>query len=433
MSTDIAWSPVVDLIERVTGEEDLLPSVVAGVSSMVREVSVLPPADIAGHTRALLAAATRAIASRRGPTEAELSFVAELGVTRARQGVPIEAVLSAIHVAERAIWSRAREVAAAEGVGAALLLDARELYDDWAEAVRSRLIRAHREAQATGEPGPGDRDAAILRRLLAGGSAAALAAAEAGLPPGAPLWVLAARPGADTAPWWRPAHPRRPDLSALLDGLLIALTTRPPAPPPSAPTAEAPAATTPGAGPVGVGTAGARTVSVRTAGAETASVRTAGAGTAGAGTASARTAGAAGAAAGVAGPVEAENLAAARRLAVSALEAAEATGRTGAVHAADVAVLVAAADRADLAAVLLERHRSARAELGANAEPVARAVCAWLEARRDAAAAAGRLFVHPNTVRNRVQRFTEATGIDPSDAFGAVNAWWLCRTWLAPA
>ncbi|TDC09105.1 PucR family transcriptional regulator, partial [Actinomadura bangladeshensis] len=143
---DADWTPLIDLIERISREEDLLPSVVAGVTSLVREVSVLPPADIAGHTRALLAAATRAIAARRGPTEAELAFVAELGVTRARQGVPVEAVLSAIHVAERAIWSRAREVAAAEGVGDGLLLDARELYDDWAEAVRTRLIRAHREA-----------------------------------------------------------------------------------------------------------------------------------------------------------------------------------------------------------------------------------------------------------------------------------------------
>jgi hypothetical protein len=118
------WTAVVDLIERVMGDEDLLPSVISGVRATVREVSVLPPSDIAGHTRALLTAATRAMAARRGPTEAELSFVAELGVTRARQGVPIEAVLGAIHVAERAIWARAREVARAEGVSAERLLDA---------------------------------------------------------------------------------------------------------------------------------------------------------------------------------------------------------------------------------------------------------------------------------------------------------------------
>ncbi|MFG2089767.1 MULTISPECIES: helix-turn-helix domain-containing protein [unclassified Spirillospora] len=364
---DTDWAPVIDLIERVTVEKDLLPSVVAGVSSMVREVSVLPPADIAGHTRALLAAATRAIAARRGPTEAELSFVAELAVTRARQGVPIEAVLSAIHVAERAIWSRAREVAAAEGIGAGLLLDARELYDDWVEAVRSRLIRAHREAQATGEPGPDERDAAILRRLLDGGSAAALAAAEAGLPTNTPLWVMATRPTSTVT-----TATRGPGVSALVDGLVIAVVVRAPA------------------------------------------------------------SHDAGVPAGVAGPVEAENLAAARRLAVSALTAAEATGRTGIAHVADVAVLAAVAGRSDLASVLLERHRAAWRELGANAEPVARAVCAWLEARRDVTSAAGHLFVHPNTVRNRVQRFTDVTGIDPSDTFGAVNAWWLCRTWLAP-
>ncbi|MFA1545403.1 helix-turn-helix domain-containing protein [Actinomadura chokoriensis] len=370
--SDIDWTPVIDLIERISREEDLLPSVVAGVASLVRDVSVLPPADIAGHTRALLAAATRAIAARRGPTEGELAFVAELGVTRARQGVPVEAVLSAIHVAERAIWSRARELAAAEGIGAGLLLDARELYDDWAEAVRSRLIKAHREASAGGGPGrPDERDAALLRRLLDGGSAAALAAAEAGLPDGGALWVLAARPAARTDRG-HPQPVRPPALSALLDGLLFAVTARPPVSP-------------------------------------------------------------GGAAAGLAGPAEAENLAAARRLAASALTAAEATGRTGVVHVADVAVVAAAADRTDLAAILLDRYRAARAELGANAEPVARAVCAWLETGRDVAAAAGRLFVHPNTVRNRVQRFTEVTGIDAADTFGGVNAWWLCRTWLTPA
>ncbi|MFA1538944.1 helix-turn-helix domain-containing protein [Actinomadura monticuli] len=373
--SDADWTPVIDLIERISREEDLLPSVVAGVTSVVRDVSVLPPADIAGHTRALLAAATRAIAARRGPTEGELAFVAELGVTRARQGVPVEAVLSAVHVAERAIWSRAREIAAAEGIGDGLLLDARELYDDWAEAVRSRLIKAHREASAGGGPGPHERDAALLRRLLDGGSAAALAAAEAGLPAGAALWVLAARPTADAGTGMGrgnlpPVRPPAP--SALLDGLLFAVTARPPAAP-------------------------------------------------------------GGAATGLAGPAEAENLAAARRLAVSALAAAEATGRTGVVHVAEVAVVAAAADRTDLASILLDRYRPARAELAANAEPVARAVCAWLEAGRDVNAAAGRLFVHPNTVRNRVQRFTEVTGIDAADTFGGVNAWWLCRAWLVPS
>ncbi|MEU8544074.1 helix-turn-helix domain-containing protein [Streptomyces sp. NPDC048717] len=370
------WSSVVDLIERVVGEEDLLTSVVGGVRSTVREIAVLPASDIAGHTRALLAAATRALAAGRGPTEAELSFVEELAHTRARQGVPIEAVLGAIHVAERAIWSRARDAAARDsaaggGIDAGLLLDARELYDDWAEAVRGRLIRAHREAVGAGAHAPAaERDLAVLRRLLVGGSAAGLAAAEAGLPVGGRLWVLVSRPGEHGLEQSLREQGAQA-LVAHVDGLLVAVLTRAPA------------------------------------------VR------------------ASGVTAGVAGPAEPEELGGARRLALAALTAAESTGRAGAVHVAEVAVLAAVADRADLAAMLTDRHRAAWAALGTHGRPVALAVRAWLEAGREVGAAAGRLFVHPNTVRNRVQRFAETTGIDPFDTFGAMNAWWLCCTWLA--
>ncbi|MEW2624175.1 helix-turn-helix domain-containing protein [Streptomyces sp. NPDC048106] len=363
------WGSVVDLIERVVGEDDLLPSVVTGVRTTVPEVAGLAPADIAAHTRALLAAATRALAAGRGPTEAELSFVAELGHTRAQQGVPIEAVLGAIHVSERAIWSRAREAAAEAGIEARLLLDVRELYDDWAEAVRARLIKAHRAAD-TGRHSAGDRNPTILRRLFEGGSAAALAAAEAGLPVTGGLWVLVARPGDGGLEHM--LRDRSQALTGQLDGLLVAVL-------PQAPTARAAVA------------------------------------------------------AGLAGPAEPEELGTARRLALAALAAAESTGRTGVVHVADVAVLAAVADRADLSAVLTERHRPAPTALGAHTGPVALAVRAWLEAGRDVSAAAERLFVHPNTVRNRVQRFAEVTGIDPHDTFGALNAWWLCRSWLVSA
>ncbi|WAL69231.1 helix-turn-helix domain-containing protein [Amycolatopsis cynarae] len=367
-----AWRRVVDLIERVVGEEDLLAVSVAGVRTLVPEVAVLTPADIAGHTRALLAAAARALAARRGPTGAELSFVEDLAVTRAHQGVPIEAVLRAIHVAERAIWSRAREAAAADGVGPELLLDARELYDDWAEAVRGRLIAAHRAANADQAPAR-DRDVALLRRLLDGGSAAALAAAEAGLPVTGGLWVAVARPGGAAAVRRALAERHRPSPSAVVDGLLVAVLGQAPSP---------------------------RSVPDGTL-------------------------------VGLAGPAEPEELTGTRRLALAALTAAEATARAGLVHIAEVPVLAAIVDRADLAAALLEKHRQAWATLGANAEPVARAVCAWVEAGGDTNRAAERQFVHPNTVRNRVLRFAGITGIDPGTAFGAVDAWWLCRAWLA--
>ncbi|WFR73036.1 helix-turn-helix domain-containing protein [Prescottella defluvii] len=90
-------------------------------------------------------------------------------------------------------------------------------------------------------------------------------------------------------------------------------------------------------------------------------------------------------------------------------------------------------DRADLATMLVDRYRSAWTELGAGAGATAHTVRAWLEANRVVVPVAERLFVHPNTVRNRVQRFLDVTGIDPHSTFGAVDAWWLCRAWLAQA
>ena len=188
------WALLVDLIERVVSDDELLPAVVVSVRTTVRDIGALPSADVASHTRALLVAATRAIAARRRPTEAELAFVAELGIARASQGVPLDAVLSAIHVAERAIWSRARQVAAQQGVSTDLLLDARELYDDWSDAVRARLTTTHRATEVDRHLPAVHRDASLLRRLLESGSAAELAAAEAGLPAGERLWVLVARP-----------------------------------------------------------------------------------------------------------------------------------------------------------------------------------------------------------------------------------------------
>jgi hypothetical protein len=82
--------------------------------------------------------------------------------------------------------------------------------------------------------------------------------------------------------------------------------------------------------------------------------------------------------AGLAGPAEPDKLAPVRRLALAALAAAESNGRTGIIHIADVAWQAALTERADLAAVLLDRHRDAWATLGPNAGPVAHAVLAFL-------------------------------------------------------
>ena len=380
------WAPVATLIDRVAADDELLRNVVASVRVLVRESAALSTDDIVGHTRALIFAATRALADRRGPSSAELSFVEDFAVTRARQGVPLEAVLGAVHVSERTIWGRARDLAPASGVSPALLFDVRELYDDWAEAVRSRIIVAHRAASAGPTASAHDRDASILRRLFEGGTAATLAATEAGLPIERRLWVVVGH-AADAANWQAVLRETvgRAQVSARVDGWFAAV--------------------------VGGDPRGAQPLPVA------GGARTSGAGMT--------------PTAGYAGPVDPDELGTARRLTVAALTAAQPRGRTGLIHVAEVPTLAALAERPDLAAMLVEHHADAWRELGANAALVAQAVVAWLDADRDVTLAAERLFVHPNTVRNRVQRFADVTGINERSVLGAADAWWLCTTWLA--
>jgi hypothetical protein len=43
-------------------------------------------------------------------------------------------------------------------------------------------------------------------------------------------------------------------------------------------------------------------------------------------------------------------------------------------------------------------------------------------------ATAADLFVHPNTVRHRLRRFTELTDLELDTTFEAVAAWWAARS-----
>lgn len=364
------WSAIAGLIERVAGDQVLVESVVEEVRVSIREIAGLEASDVSRHTRALLAASTRAIAERRGPSEAELSFVEDLATTRARQGIPIHAVLSAIHVAERRIWARARHVAVDSGLDPLLLLEARELYDDWAQEVRNRLLAAHAAAlRAPAGAGDTDREAEVVRRLLQGGSPAALAAGSVGLPLEGVVVLVASGAGVRPRDLVRTLRRTRLGVVAVERSDVVAVLRQAPA---------------------------ALDVAVPV---------------------------------GVAGPGRVEEVPALRRLALAAGRVGGERGRTGLVPVADVASGVAMLDRSDLAAALLARHGEGIDALGRQAGPVVATVRAWLEGGADADAAAARTYVHPNTVRNRVTALAGATGLDPHEPFAAVDLWWLCRAW----
>ena len=278
-------------------------------------------------------------------------------------------MLAAIHIAERRIWAAARERAQEGAIPPWQVLDARELYDDWAESVRTRLIVAHRRALADARSTGHDRPGQLLRRLLDGGSAAALAAAEAGLRAGAVLVVVApeasGRGAADVV-----AALRRVGIGGIEDAMVVGVVPQ-------------------------LGEEVRAALADRVAG--------------------------------VAGPGAVEEIPALRRLAAAAADVAAAQGRVGPTEVADVAVRIALDGRGDLLGALEDRHRAALDALGRTGPTVARTTRAWLEAGLDAQAAAADLFVHPNTVRNRVTAMTAATGLDPRYPFEALTLWWLCQ------
>jgi hypothetical protein len=366
-----AWRPIVELLDALAGDAALLDECVREVRAQVGAVGRLPAEDVARQTRALLAAAVRAIAERRVPTDAELAFIEQLAVVRAGQQVPIEAVLNAIHVAGRRIWSQARTLADERGIPAEQVLDARDLFEDWSEQVRVRLIVSHRAAELGHAASLRERRVALLRRALDGGAAGAVAVTEAGLDPNA-LWVVHAGAVGDEVAAGRLEQRLRTsvdDLFGVLDGQLVGVLDGPP-----------------------VGGAGSEAV-------------------------------------GYAGPVGGDRLDLAARWAGLAWSVAASRGG-GLVDVASVAVEAALLAAAPLGDHLLERAASDLVGEGAFADVLCRTVVVHVSRSGDITATADSLVVHPNTVRHRLRRFTAVTGCPLDTPLGAVTGWWLARAHL---
>ena len=368
------WQPIVELLDAVASEPDVLDAAIRQAQTTIEEVGRLASEDVARHTRALFAAASRAIADQRGPSQAELDFIEELAVTRAHQQVPIEAVLSAVHLVARHVWRRARQLAVERELPAELVLDAREIFEDWADQARARLIAAHRVAEVERARSLRDRRVTLLRRVLMGGPEAAMAAVRAGLPSGAGLWTVYAHP-ADEAEAVRLEQALRTaggDLVAVVDDALVGVLTEPPR-------------------------------------------------------------GEVGACVGLAGPLAVERLDLGRQLARSAWEGGRSRRLVRIVRCEEVAVEAAIAARPELAQGLAARVGTGFAGEEEFGVVVAATVVAYAELDRRVDAAAARLFVHPNTVRHRLRRFVEATGLGLDGTFDAVAAWWAARSWLEQA
>jgi hypothetical protein len=305
-----------------------------------------------------------------GPSEAELDFIADLAVARARQQVPIQAVLTAVHVASRPVWQRP-----GAGGSATCRSSARRRRTGPLRGVgRAGPCPAHRRA-----PGRRARPRPVAARP-AGRAAAAGArgrrrggvwrSAEAGLPPGGPLWVVHNEPADDAAAGQLEQRLRQDvhDLFGRVDDALVGVVAAP------GRRVEEPSGS-PDRSPDELDVAALW-------------ARWAHAG---------------------AGPRTRGSWRSTRSPVEAALVSRPALG-----HA--------------VAASRLARRSPTRGTSPTRSWPDRHRLRRTRPARRRD----GRhLFVHPNTVRHRLRRFTELTGFELDSTFGIVAAWWAARSWMA--
>ncbi|MGW2282613.1 PucR family transcriptional regulator [Streptomyces sp. NPDC001770] len=111
--------------------------------------------------------------------------------------------------------------------------------------------------------------------------------------------------------------------------------------------------------------------------------------------------------------------------AVLALSTARRFAMTGVVRLPDLGPRPLVLADPHTAEALSARHLAPLDAAGRSSGEIEQTAREYLECDQDVREVAGRLAVHPNTVRYRVNRFQELTGLDLHRTEDLVTAWWL--------
>lgn len=148
--------------------DELLDETVAAARDRSAQVALLPEAEVRRHVRAMLQAATAVLARGGEPTEADLSVAERLGADRARQGVPVAALLDGFQAGRSHLVRAVIERGRAAGLTADDLLAAVTRIDAIATALEHRMVHAHRITELELVRTARDSTAQRLRALLHG-------------------------------------------------------------------------------------------------------------------------------------------------------------------------------------------------------------------------------------------------------------------------
>ncbi|MFG2695912.1 helix-turn-helix domain-containing protein [Kitasatospora sp. NPDC048407] len=362
----------VRLVAGRTEDPEVLAAAVRAARAASELVAALPEREVRRHTRALLDGVRSALQGDGEPGVQALAAAALLGSDRARQGVPVAALLDGFQAGR----SHLVEAVIAEGrrcaVPADELLDGVTRIDHITITLARRMVQEHRVAELAAARTAREAHALTLRQLLHGEPVEAL---------GAPLSptsryrcvVTAVSDPALAGPLEQALVAAGPGLCGFVDGRLAALTGPMPVLPFDGPT----------------------TV--------------------------------------VTPPAEPSGLAPLYAMARRALRAAESAGLTGLHRLTDLALLTATPADGELGALLagdllgaLDRADPFHRELAVTA-------LAQLTHGGRTDRTAAELHVHPNTVKYRLRRLRELTGADPltGGVEHTAHWWWALRSWLA--
>jgi hypothetical protein len=387
---------LVPLLRDMAGDPRVVDELVEAARSGAPEVARLPAEENRRHIAVLLMAGLAAFERLADPSAADFAEATRLGADRAAQGVPLSALLSAVQAGRTRAFEIAVRRGRAAGVRDEVLLEAALRFDRYAGALERHVLAGYRAAELTLRRDGHDGRAALLRRLLRPtehpGEDEPVDAAELarwGLYPTSRYHCIVSditdmsdppngrtgdRPvgGRVDGPGGRCLE-QRGGLVGPVEGRVAGLVPRPPTAAEVGP--QALVVVSPAGPPAGA--------------------------------------------------------AAAYALCVDALHAATRFGRRGVHDVTGLAGETALSLQPRLAALLSGTLLGALRPGDEFHRELATTALAYLDhgQRLDRAAAA--LHVHPNTVRYRLHRLQEITGLAPVESvLDTLRVWWALRTWL---
>jgi putative transposase len=356
-------------------EDRFIKEIFQAVARSVPAIAAVPPALWQGFARADMERALAAIAEDRPPTQDELDRTAEEAAELARHGMTMEDIIHARRVAVKRACEMVHERATASGVDEGTQLDWLYSMWEWADAIQMNSSAAHREAERELAAGSEEQREWFVRALLHGTLPSGdvhRRAASFGLEPGGRYLAFRARPAEDAD---ERALAREIEATggergfgvvvAAVDGDICGVVSKPP-----------------------------------------------------------RVNGTVRGVIGVGAESELARLDTSFQLATRALDTALAFGLSGVVTIDDLSLRPAILTEGYLGERLVRRYLQPLRELGEFGATLECTVREYLHHGMRIDECARALNVHPNTLRHRLDRFSQLTGTDLRDTEDVLEVWW---------